>query len=218
MLEKFLAAEVLEIRVLHPAIAQSLVGKVVCLRTASPVSSRVGNGGWPGLSVYTAPNLSSRKRQSIACPSFTNACFMSMIWSSRERNRSCSLVSRRSRGRIANSPRSISSSEKNHGLRFEGILKSICKEIALQRPKSGNFDYLCAPGHSAHSMASEFFTDDFLTRRIAVPLAGDHVDEADEVHAVNVEAVPARTFAAATITVAVCGCRRSPGNQHPRGL
>jgi hypothetical protein len=29
---------------------------------------------------------------------------MSMIWSSRERNRSCSLVSRRSRGRIANPP------------------------------------------------------------------------------------------------------------------
>src|SRR5262249_52080898 len=53
-----------------------------------------------GLSVYTAPNLASRKRQSIACPSFTNACFISMIWSSRERNRSCSLVSRRSRGRI----------------------------------------------------------------------------------------------------------------------
>src|SRR5262245_51355482 len=29
MLERFLAAEVLEVRVLHPAIAQSLVGKVV---------------------------------------------------------------------------------------------------------------------------------------------------------------------------------------------
>src|SRR6266702_4557423 len=29
MLEKFLAAEVLEVRILHPAIAQSLVGKVV---------------------------------------------------------------------------------------------------------------------------------------------------------------------------------------------
>jgi len=36
----------------------------------------------------------------------------------------------------------------------------ICKKIALQRPKSGKFDYLSAPGHSAHSMASEFFTDD----------------------------------------------------------
>ena len=40
--------------------------------------------------------------------------------------------------------------------------KSICKEIALQRPKTGKFDYLCTPGHSAHSMASEFFTDDDL--------------------------------------------------------
>src|SRR5262249_31443198 len=38
--------------------------------------------------------------------------------------------------------------------------KSICKEIALQRPKSGKFDYLCAPSHSAHSMVSEFFTGD----------------------------------------------------------
>src|SRR5262249_37148587 len=38
--------------------------------------------------------------------------------------------------------------------------KSICKEIALQQPKAGKFDYLSAPGHSAHSMASEFFTDD----------------------------------------------------------
>jgi ferredoxin-thioredoxin reductase catalytic subunit len=36
--------------------------------------------------------------------SFTNACFISMIWSSRERNTSRSLASRRSRGRIANPP------------------------------------------------------------------------------------------------------------------
>jgi hypothetical protein len=36
------------------------------------------------------------ERQSIARASFTNACFMSMIWSSRERNRSCSLVFPRS--------------------------------------------------------------------------------------------------------------------------
>src|SRR6516225_1706586 len=43
--------------------------------------------------------------------------------------------------------------------------KSICKEIALQRPKSGKFDYLCAPSHSAHSMVSEFFTDDDVALR-----------------------------------------------------
>src|SRR6516165_12712899 len=29
-------------------------------------------------------------------------------------------------------------------------------------PKIGKFDYLSAPGHSAHSMASEFFTDDYF--------------------------------------------------------
>jgi hypothetical protein len=47
--------------------------------------------------------------------------------------------------------------------RYSGFVQSsklICKEIALQRPKTGKFDYLSAPGHSAHSMASEFFTDD----------------------------------------------------------
>jgi hypothetical protein len=49
------------------------------LRIASPVINRVGSGGWPGVSLYTAPNLSSRKRQSIARASFTNAWFMSMI-------------------------------------------------------------------------------------------------------------------------------------------
>jgi hypothetical protein len=59
-------------------------------------------------------------------------------------------------------PRSISSSEKNHGLRFGGILKSICKEIALQGPKTGKFDYLSGLNHPAHSMAFKFFTDDYV--------------------------------------------------------
>src|SRR5262249_33235767 len=82
---------------------------------------------------------------------------MSMIWSSRERNRSCSLVSRRSRGRIANL-RSISPSEKNQ---IRGNPHNrICKKIALQQPKTGKFDYLSEPNHPAHSMAFKFFTDD----------------------------------------------------------
>src|SRR6266540_1162020 len=38
----------------------------------------------------------------------------------------------------------------------------ICKEVALQRPKTGKFDYLSAPNHPAHSMAFKFFTDDAL--------------------------------------------------------
>jgi hypothetical protein len=36
----------------------------------------------------------------------------------------------------------------------------ICKEIALQRPEAGKFDYSSAPNHPSRSTASEFFTDD----------------------------------------------------------
>ena len=64
------------------------------------------------------------------------------------------------------SPRSISASKKNHGLRFEGITQNrICKEIAIQRPKTGKFDYLGPPNHSAHSIAFAFFTDDGFEER-----------------------------------------------------
>src|SRR5262249_10170818 len=38
----------------------------------------------------------------------------------------------------------------------------ICKKIALQRPKTGKFDYLSEPNHPAHSMALKFFTDDWI--------------------------------------------------------
>src|SRR3989442_15862836 len=83
-----------------------------------------------------------------------------MIWSSRERNRSCSLVSRRSRGRIANPPLHQLEREESR-LAIRGNPQNrICKEVALQRPKTGKFDYLSAPNHPAHSMAFKFFTDD----------------------------------------------------------
>jgi hypothetical protein len=58
-------------------------------------------------------------------------------------------------------PRSISSSEKNHGFRFEGILKSNLQGNRLPKPKTGKFDYLGVPNHPAHSVAFEFFTDDY---------------------------------------------------------
>src|SRR5262249_20758553 len=50
--------------------------------------------------------------------------------------------------------------------------KSICKEIALQRPKTGKFDYLSGPNHPAQSIAFKFFTDDWnmpRTRRDGTP-------------------------------------------------
>src|SRR6266446_4542554 len=168
MLEELRAAEVLEVWVLHSAIAQSLVGKVIkaCLRIASPAISRVGNGGWPGLSVYTAPSFSSRKRQSIVRASFTRAWVMSMIWSSRERNRSCSPPSRRSRGRIANLPLHQFEREESR-LAIRGNPQNpICKEIALQRSKTGKFDYFRTPNQPARSRDSEFFTDDYLVARM----------------------------------------------------
>src|SRR6266567_2524030 len=85
-----------------------------------------------------------------------------MIWSSRERNRSCSLVSRRSRGRIANPPLHQLEREESRLAIRRNPQNRICKEVALQRPKTGKFDYLSAPNHPAHSMAFKFFTDDSL--------------------------------------------------------
>jgi hypothetical protein len=86
---------------------------------------------------------------------------MSMIWSSRERNKSCLPLSRRSRGRIANL--SLHQLERDESrLPILGNPQNrICKEVTLQRPKTGKFGYLSAHNHPAHSMAFEFFTDDW---------------------------------------------------------
>ena len=49
--KELLAAKELKIRVLEPSLAQSLVQRLcMCLRVARPAISRVGNGGWPGMS------------------------------------------------------------------------------------------------------------------------------------------------------------------------
>src|SRR6266542_2975898 len=161
MLEELLAAEVLEVRVLHPPIAQSLVGKVISvLEDRQPRHQPRRQRRLARLVGVDRPNVSSRKRQSIVRASFTNACFISMIWSSRERNRSCSLVSRRSRGRIANPPLHQLEREESRLAIRRNPQNRICKEVALQRPKTGKFDYLSAPNHPAHSMAFKFFTDD----------------------------------------------------------
>src|SRR5260370_1824518 len=127
---------------------------------ASPAISRVGNGGWPGLSVYTAPNFSSRKRQSIVRASFTRAWFMSMIWSSRERNRSCLPLSRRSRGRIANLPLHQLERDESRRAIPRNPQNPIRNELARQRAKTGKFDYFSTPNQPARSRDSEFFTDD----------------------------------------------------------
>src|SRR3984893_11677110 len=90
---------------------------------------------------------------------------MSMMGPSRERNRPCSPLSRRSRGRIANPPLNQLEREESR-LPIRGNPQNrICKEIAFQRSKTSKFDYLSAPNQPAHSMAFEFFTDDYLDTR-----------------------------------------------------
>src|SRR5260221_11707251 len=86
-----------------------------------------------------------------------------MIGSSREGNRPCSPPSRRSRGRIANLPLHQFEREESR-LAIRGNPQNpICKEIALQRSKTGKFDYFRTPNQPARSRDSEFFTDDYLS-------------------------------------------------------
>src|ERR1700723_1317328 len=86
-----------------------------------------------------------------------------MIRSSRERNRSCSPVSRRSRGRIAHPP-SIISRARNHSLRFEVIAKTICKKAAAPPPNSGKNHYLERLNYPSRSTPWKYFTgDEFAT-------------------------------------------------------
>src|SRR5262245_18523116 len=47
--EHYLATEVLELRVLHPSVAQHLVGEIVhVFENKQPATSLVGSGGCPG--------------------------------------------------------------------------------------------------------------------------------------------------------------------------
>src|SRR5215475_13275962 len=74
-----------------------------------------------------------------------------MIWSSRERNRSCSPLSPRSRGRIANP--SLHKREREEARLATGNPENrICKETARRAPKTGKFDYLSAPNHRPNAM------------------------------------------------------------------
>src|SRR5262249_52803341 len=109
-----------------------------------------------------APNVCSRKPQSIARANFTNACFISMIWSSRERNRSCSLLSRRSRGRIANPPLHQLEREESR-LAIRGNPQNrFARKSPSKGQKPANSITLSGLNHPAHSIAFEFFTDDCL--------------------------------------------------------
>jgi hypothetical protein len=74
---------------------------------------------------------------------------------------------------VASQVPSLTSSEREQSrLAIRGNPQNrICKEIALQRPEAGNFDYLGAPNHPSRSTASEFFTDDSLSISLTPPLS-----------------------------------------------
>jgi IstB-like ATP binding protein len=116
--QPFLAAEILIIRVFDPPCAHHFVAEIEGVLENGKAGHQPGWQRWPaGRSLYTAPNFSSRKRESIARASFPSSWFKSMIWSSRARNKSCPPLSRRSRSRIE-SPAPEASGDGNQNFRF----------------------------------------------------------------------------------------------------
>ena len=123
----------------------------MCLRIASPAIKRVGNGGRPGLSSYTAPKRCSSNDQSIVRDSFTSGCSMSMIASSRERRRSACPLSRRSFGRIVPSD----ATEAITGRDSRESRKRNCKLLRPHTPRACNLKCRCAREIDSRSMAWE---------------------------------------------------------------
>src|SRR5260221_8599072 len=88
-----------------------------------------------------------------------------MIGGVLERNRPSAPPARLARGRIANLPLHQFEREESR-LAIRGNPQNpICKEIALQRSKTGKFDYFSTPNQPARSRDSEFFTDDEAIQR-----------------------------------------------------
>src|SRR5205807_4951223 len=162
MLEKLLAAEVLEVRVLHPAIAQSLVGKVVSVledrqprhqpRRQRRLARFVGVHRPERILQKTPIDRPPQLHQRVfhvddlikpRAEQILLAGLPSLAWSHRK-----SPLHQRER---EESWLAIRGNPQNR----------IRKEIALQRPKTGKFDYLSQPNHPAHSIAFKFFTDDY---------------------------------------------------------
>jgi Methyltransferase domain len=163
MLEKLLAAEVLEVRVLHPAIAQSLVGKVVSVledrqprhqpRRQRRLARFVGVHRPERILQKTPIDRPPQLHQRVfhvddlikpRAEQILLAGLPSLAWSHRK-----SPLHQRER---EESWLAIRGNPQNR----------IRKEIALQRPKTGKFDYLSQPNHPAHSIAFKFFTDDYF--------------------------------------------------------
>src|SRR5438552_11990472 len=98
---------------------------------------------------------------------------MLMPWPSRERNRSCSPLSRRSRGRIEPSANHVRGQRITAGDSRESPT-SICKKIDPGAPISGKSNRWNSCNFYCPSIASGYFTDDSITSAshgFAIPTA-----------------------------------------------
>src|SRR6516165_4844806 len=136
MLEKFLAAEVLEVRVLHPAIAQSLVGKVV-----SVFEDRY-------------PRHQPRRQWRLARLVGVGRAELRFQKPPVDRPRQL-------HQRVVHVDDLIKPRAEQILLAGLPSLAWSHRKSPLQRPKTGKCDYLSGPNHPAHSMAFKFFTDDY---------------------------------------------------------
>src|SRR6478736_2134701 len=101
VLEKLLSGEVLKIRVMHPALADTLVGQSVDVLEQQQPNHEPGLNPRPALVAVERSDLVSIHCHSILPASSTSSCFMLMICSSRARNRSPDPVVSCFFGRIA---------------------------------------------------------------------------------------------------------------------
>src|SRR5438552_1648809 len=97
---------------------------------------------------------------------------MLMTWWSRERNRSCSPLSRRSRGRIEPSANHVRGQRITAGDSRESPT-SICKKIDPGAPISGKSNRWNSCNFYCPSIASGYFTDDLDRARLGLSAQHD---------------------------------------------
>src|SRR5256885_12011691 len=131
----------------------------MCVRLNGPATSGVASGGSPAPTRNTELKRFARKSQLISAASRTSGWRRLIIASRDERNKSSW---RSSRGWLIVSPNSESRRRRNHEPSKSGIPKR--KKIDRRPSLSCKNDYLLRSNHAEQSIASEFFTGDYLGR------------------------------------------------------
>src|SRR6478735_3492439 len=130
----------------------------MCLRMNSPATNRVGNGGCPGPARQTEPNRPARKPQSISAASPTSGMAkVDDLLQSGTKQIVLAVVAWLAHGCP---PDSESRRRRNHEPPKSGIPKR--KKTAIHNRLSCKIEYLLRSNHGDGSIASEFFTGDYL--------------------------------------------------------